>query len=164
MRDFLLASREPGKLLHAFANLLPRHTQLIELLEVQPSCLACFVAEHLRTPITCGSRNTPRSDARSATNSPSRCAAAIIARCTDPAMRSHGGVKPESTPLAPRGRCGSRRIRCPRLPRKRASASLSLIRKLAKGNSSLVHKVCRERVPWVALQRAAHTVLTASAP
>jgi len=40
MRDFLLASREPGKLLHAFANFLPRHTQLIELLEVQPKLRA----------------------------------------------------------------------------------------------------------------------------
>jgi uncharacterized protein len=36
MLDFLLASRESGKLLHAFANFLPRHTQLIELLQVQP--------------------------------------------------------------------------------------------------------------------------------
>jgi len=40
MRDLLLASREPGKLLHAFANFLPRHTQLIELLEVQPKLRA----------------------------------------------------------------------------------------------------------------------------
>ncbi len=40
MLDFLLASREPGKLLHAFATFLPRHTQLIELLEVQPKLWA----------------------------------------------------------------------------------------------------------------------------
>ncbi len=36
MLDFLLASREPGKLLHAFSNFRPRHAQLIELLQVQP--------------------------------------------------------------------------------------------------------------------------------
>ena len=36
MLDFLLASREPGKLLHTFSNFRPRQTQLMELLEVQP--------------------------------------------------------------------------------------------------------------------------------
>jgi len=40
MLDFLLASREPGKLLHAFSNFLPRQTQLLELLEVQPKLRA----------------------------------------------------------------------------------------------------------------------------
>ena len=40
MLDFLLAPREPGKLLHAFSNLLARQTQLIELLQVQPKLRA----------------------------------------------------------------------------------------------------------------------------
>src|ERR1700726_4060115 len=60
---------------------------------------------------TFGSPSTLRWDARSATNSSSRCAAAIIARCTDPPTKLHGGARSELTPFAPPGRFGSKHIR-----------------------------------------------------
>ena len=52
-------------------------------------CLIC--GRSRRMPIICGSRSIARSGARSATNSSSRFAAAIIARSTDLVMKPHGG-------------------------------------------------------------------------
>ena len=74
-------------------------------------------------PIICGSRSTARSGAKSAMNSSSRCAAAIIARSIAVAMKPHGGAKPESTPSAPPGRFGPRHTRFGRLLKPRTLIS-----------------------------------------
>ena len=75
----------------------------------QQPCLIC--GRRLRMLITCAWRKAERSDARSATSSPFRCAGAITAKFTAAAMKPHGGVRAGLIRPRLRSRCGAKRTR-----------------------------------------------------
>ena len=87
--------------------------------KLSPSTLVLFAGDVLRMPTTSDTRKVGHSVERSATSSPSRCAAAIIVRRIDLMMKPHGGAKLESTPSKRPGRFGPRQIRFGRLPKPR---------------------------------------------
>ncbi len=84
-------------------------------------CLIC--GRRPCDPITCGLRNTPPSDAKSATNSPCRCAEVIIVKCTAAGTRPIGGRRPALIRPSRPAHFGCKRIRCEQLPIKRGSTT-----------------------------------------
>ena len=80
--------------------------------KLSPSTLVLFAGDVLRMPTTSDTRKVGHSVERSATSSPSRCAAVTTVRSIAVVMNPDGRRRLVSIQPFPPARCGWRRIRC----------------------------------------------------